>query len=77
MKDMGKLNVGRFRSAGEASDVALMREMLEALERCTHVIALAADGIAPEYRGEHNIYDETIENGHAAITKLEERLLSE
>ena len=59
------------------ADEQLLREALTALKRCTHVIALAADGIAPEYRGEHNIYDETIENGHAAITKLEERLLRE
>lgn len=74
---IGKLNVGRNRSAHEALDVILMREALEALKRCVHVIDLAADRIAPAFRGTGSVYDEAAELGRITITKLEQRLLNE
>jgi hypothetical protein len=59
------------------TDVELLREAHKALKRCVRLLKLAAAGIAPEYRGEHNAYDEASEQGDAAIAKLEERLLKE
>lgn len=64
-------------SALALKDEQLMREVLKVLKRSAVVMGIAAAGIAPEYRGANNVYDEGVGDAAAAIAKLEERLLQE
>ncbi len=83
--DMGKLNVGRNRSAREALDVILMREALEALKQtyihCEELRDAWERGALDEHDGKggtrSNRNYTVVLAVRASITKLEQRLLRE
>ena len=75
MTDIGKLNVGHNRSAGEVLDMMLLREALEALARILPVTQALWEEREHELKG-GEIYG-SLNNTLAAITKLEQRLLQE
>jgi hypothetical protein len=52
--------------ACDAEKAVLVKE----LKRCVHVIGLAANQIAPEYRGKGNVYDEAVGSAVTVLADL-------
>ncbi|KKK97013.1 hypothetical protein LCGC14_2656990 [marine sediment metagenome] len=75
MSGVGKLNVGRIRSAAQVLDEQLIREALETLEK----ILPYAEAFDPfEYgRFGEPTQDDDIEQAQVIAAKLKERLLEE